>query len=74
MIKIHCDRCNRAIENKYYTIDICEHDLHPVNDYTVSYSISGCSNSRADILKTLNSQPIYCEKCKEQIVKWAFKM
>lgn len=69
MIKICCDRCGTEIENKYYTIDIYEHDMNLKNNgYTADiYNGSGYSNTRVNILKMLNSQEVYCEKCKEKI-------
>lgn len=74
MIKMYCDRCNAEIENKYYTLAFCVHDLKSTSNYATANAANAYSNNEVDILKTLNSQPMYCEKCRDQIVEWAFTL
>lgn len=68
MVKLHCDRCEKEINNKYYTVNIHCHDVNPqyyVNAYaSADYA---CSNSREDILRTLNATKMYCKDCKDKI-------
>lgn len=69
MIKIHCDRCEEEIKNKYYTINIYSHDVNPKYDsYTVADCVSSCN--RDDILRTLNATKMYCKNCRDEI--WHF--
>lgn len=74
MIKMYCDRCNAEIENKYYTLELYTHDLKSKDSYANACAANAYSNSVTDMLTRLKSQPMYCEKCKDQIVKWAFTL
>ena len=69
MIEIRCDRCGGIIREKYYTITINEEDLNrnPELTTTASAAISAYSYSQRDLLRSLNSRPIYCESCKNEI-------
>jgi hypothetical protein len=69
MVKIHCDKCGAEIKDKYYTVNIYGHDTNPKYDYTMDYgcSSSAFSNTRDDILKTLNATKMYCENCRDKI-------
>ena len=42
MVKIHCDKCGAEIKDKYYTINIYEHDTNPKYDYCTT---ADCANS-----------------------------
>ena len=69
MVKIHCDRCGAEIKDRYYTVNIYGHDANPKYDYTMDYGCASStfSNTRDDILKTLNATKMYCEKCRDKI-------
>ena len=66
MVKIHCDRCNKEIKDKYYTINIYEYDTNPKYDYCADRANS-YSNSRNDILIMLNATKMYCKDCADKI-------
>ena len=66
MVKLHCDRCGEEIKDKYYTINFWEYETRPkVSSYTVADSC--CSAySRESALEMLNSQKMYCKKCRNE--------
>ena len=66
MVKIHCDRCGAEIKDRYYTVNIYGHDTNPKYDYYATADCA-CSNSREDILRTLNATKMYCKDCKDKI-------
>lgn len=71
MVKLHCDRCKKEIEDKYYTINFNSYDTNPQYAYSTTCCATGYStNSREGVLKMLNSQKMYCEHCKEEIEKF----
>ena len=71
MVKIHCDRCGEEIKNKYYTINIYEYDTNPKCDCdTAANYAAAYSNTRDDILRTLNATKMYCEKCRYEIIDY----
>lgn len=69
MVKIHCDKCGAEIKNKYYTVNIYGHDINPQPSITTAYASVACSssNSREDILRTLNATKMYCWECRDKI-------
>ena len=69
MVKIYCDRCREELDKKYYTINFWEYDTNPHYE-SVTFacaSSDGSSNTRDGALKMLNSQRMYCKKCKSDI-------
>lgn len=68
MVRLHCDRCEKEIKDKYYTVNIYAHDVNP-QYYNTTYAdvASACSSSREDILRTLNATKMYCKDCKNKI-------
>jgi len=72
MVKLHCDRCEQEIKEKYYTINFYSYDTEPKCDLTCDYASASCYSSytRDSALQVLNSQKIYCEKCKSEIEKF----
>lgn len=66
MVKICCDKCGSEIKDKYYAVNIYEYDTHPRYEY---YATADCasSNSREDILRTLNATKMYCKDCRDKI-------
>lgn len=69
MVKIHCDRCGGEITNKYYTINFYQYDVSPKGDAYDYATVSYCASSytRDSALQVLNSQKMYCTKCKCEI-------
>ena len=69
MVKIYCDRCKEELEGKYYTVSFWEYETNPkyVPDVFCTASSAYSSESRVGALKTLNSQRMYCKKCKGEI-------
>lgn len=69
MVKLICDRCKNELDNKYYTINFLEYDTNPHYESVTTASASACSYSetRVGALKMLNSQKMYCKKCKCEI-------
>lgn len=76
MIEIRCDRCGGIIREKYFTININEEYLNHKPEYATitavmdgisSYGISSYSYSQQDLLCSLNSRPIYCTNCVDEI-------
>ena len=69
MVKIYCDRCKEELDKKYYTINFWEYDTDPhYESVTTAYASSACSSeTRTGALKMLNSQRMYCKKCKNEI-------
>jgi len=72
MVKIYCDRCKEELNEKYYTINFYEYDTNPHYESTTMAYASACSSSetRPGALKMLNSQRMYCKKCKSEIEKF----
>ena len=69
MVKIHCDRCGGEIKNEYYTINFYQYDANPKGDI-YDYATTACcasSYTRDSALQALNSQKMYCKKCKSEI-------
>lgn len=66
MVKIHCDRCGAEIKDRYYTVNIYGYDTNPKYDYYATTDCA-CSNSREDILRTLNATKMYCKDCRDKI-------
>lgn len=65
MVKLHCDRCGEEIKDKYYTINFWEYEIHPKScDYNMATACS--SYSRESALEMLNSQKMYCKKCRNE--------
>jgi hypothetical protein len=65
MVKLHCDRCGEEIKDKYYTINCWEYDTHPKSrDCCMAEAYS--SYSRESALEMLNSQKMYCIKCRNE--------
>lgn len=69
MVKLHCDRCGEEIKDKYYTFNFYVYDVYPRDDrvYDCCDSASFGSYTRDSALQVLNSQKMYCEKCKNEI-------
>lgn len=70
MVKLHCDRCEAEIKDKYYTINFWAYDTNPrYNEYDCA---SACASSytRESALQVLNAQKMYCSKCKNDIEKF----
>ena len=69
MVKLHCDRCGVEIQHKYYTVNIYGHDTNPQPSVSTAYASAACcsSNTREDILRTLNATKMYCDKCRLEI-------
>lgn len=66
MVKIYCDRCGEEIKDRYYTINFWEHETHPKNcGYDMATACSSYSSESA--LEMLNSQKMYCKKCRNEI-------
>lgn len=74
MIKMYCDRCGVEIEDKYYTLAFCVHDLKSRDSYANACAADAYSNSVTNMLTKLKSESMYCEKCRDQIIKWAFTL
>lgn len=70
MVKIFCDKCGEEIKDKYYTVNFYNYDVNPKNDLTSYCTASASSNSRDGMLTMLNSQKMYCAKCKHDIEKF----
>lgn len=70
MVKLHCDRCEKEIKNRYYTINFNSYDTYPKDDWTTACSAIAYSESRDGMLKMLNSQKMYCEQCRSEIEKF----
>ena len=67
MVKLHCDRCGEEIKEKYYTINFWEYETNPkCNDYTKAEACC-VVHSRESALELLNSQKMYCKKCRNEI-------
>lgn len=60
--KITCDRCKKECTEKYYTIDICEHEGH--SDDIFSFMNSVGFNTA---FKLLTGKRYYCEECEKEI-------
>ena len=68
MVKLCCDRCGEEIKDKYYTINIYGYDTNPKYEYYATADcMTACSNSREDILRTLNTTKMYCNDCIDKI-------
>lgn len=70
MIEIKCDRCGGIIREKYFTIAINEEDLNRKPELTITASansLSAYGYSQQDLLSSLNSRPIYCTNCADEI-------
>lgn len=66
MVKIHCDRCGEEIKDKYYTINFWEYETYPKSSsYTMAEACSS-AYSRESALEMLNSQKMYCKKCRNE--------
>lgn len=66
MVRIHCDRCGEEIKDKYYTINFWEYEIYPNSvDYCKADACS-TSYSRESALAMLNSQKMYCKKCRNE--------
>ena len=73
MVKIYCDRCKEELDKKYYTINFWEYDTDPhYEPTTFACASSYSSESRPSALKMLNSQRMYCKKCKSDIEKFIY--
>lgn len=62
MVKLYCDKCGEEIKDKYYTVNILEHETRTKSssyDMATAYS----SYTRENALEMLNSQKMYCKKC-----------
>ena len=73
MIEIKCDRCGGIIREKYFTISINEEDFTSVKAYTLAdctMATPYSGYSQVDLLSTLNSRPIYCESCENEIAEF----
>lgn len=74
MVNVCCDRCGETIKERYYTIHINGASLKP-EPATIDFCGTAASaysyiNTQRDTLQLLNSQPMYCESCKEAIEKF----
>ena len=71
MVKLYCDRCNAEIEDKYYEIYIREHDINSKSSSS-SAAVDALTNAftRKSVLEELNSEIMFCEKCKNKIVDY----
>lgn len=68
MVKIHCDKCGKEINGKYYTINIYGYDTNPKYEYSTTADCANAySNSREDMLRILNSTKMYCKDCKDKV-------
>ena len=70
MIEIKCDRCGGIIREKYHTIAINEEDLNRKPELTITASansLAAYAYSQQDLLCSLNSRPIYCTNCADEI-------
>lgn len=69
MVKLYCNRCNAEIKDKYYEIYIHEHDINSKSSCSEA-AVSAFTNTfaRKSILEELNSEVMFCEKCKNKIV------
>ena len=68
MVKLHCDRCQEEIKEKYYTINFWEYDTNPKYDtYDCATANCAASYTRESALQVLNSQKMYCKKCRNEI-------
>lgn len=66
MVKIHCDKCGKEIKDKYYTINIYEHDTNTQYTYCDTAYANACY-VREDMLRMLNSTKMYCKGCKDKV-------
>lgn len=67
MVKLHCDRCGEEIKDKYYTINFWEYETNPkCIDYAKAEAFCE-AHSRESALEMLNSQKMYCKKCRNEI-------
>lgn len=56
---VTCDRCGKKCEgNTYYTVDICEHDITPTNDFRTYF----------DTAHSIKRH--YCKDCKKDLEKF----
>ena len=67
MVKLYCDKCGKEIKDKYYTININEHDKYSTNKISTDDCIATAYSARDDALKMLNSQKMYCKNCKDKV-------
>lgn len=70
MVKLYCNRCGKEIKNEYYTIIFYSYDADPksdVYDWATACCSSSSSYTRDSALQVLNSQTMYCKKCKCEI-------
>ena len=73
MVKLFCNRCESEIKDKYYTISFYSYDVNPkpVDYYTsTASSTSDYFTNQISALAQLNSQKMYCIKCREAIEKF----
>ena len=74
MVKIYCDRCKSEIDKNYYTIGIHEYDVNPKYEpmYDTACSAYSSSETKVGALKMLNSQKMYCKRCKNEFEKFIY--
>lgn len=68
MVKLFCNRCEAEINDKYYTISFTKYDVNPKSeDCLTACTANAYTAGRDGALAQLNSQKMYCNKCKEAI-------
>lgn len=70
MVKLFCNRCTEEIKDCYYTINFNEYDIKPGSSEELTGYASSYSGTRSSILAMLNTQEMFCPKCKRQIEKF----
>lgn len=70
MVKLHCDRCGAEIkEEYYYTVNICKTELHPKTSLSAFVDAMSAYTEKSSY-ERLNSEKMYCDKCKSDIEKF----
>ena len=67
MVKLYCDKCEKEITDKYYTINFWEYETNAKNNPYISVANATSAYCRESALEMLNSQKMYCEDCKHKI-------
>lgn len=70
MVKLYCDKCQREIRERYYTININENYITPssIQNINAAAFTTGAYQQRYDgPLQVLNSQKMYCASCKKEV-------
>lgn len=66
MVKLYCDRCEKRITDKYYTIAFTEHCVDCRCETTSKLSTID-TYIRPTALEELSSQKMYCSDCKNKL-------